>query len=71
MISINGNGYGYDETDSKNGAWTQCFLEDTLAKYDYKNFVDVVTVFEDAKAKYPYGNNDKPMMVCKYRKFML
>ena len=64
-------GYGYDDPDSKNGAWTQCFLEDTLAKYDYKDDIDLIKVFNDAKEKYPYDKADLPMMVCKYKKYFI
>lgn len=65
------NGFGYDDAASKNGAWTQCFLEDVLSKYNIKAPIDLVEVFTKASTLYPYDKGDKPMMICNDVKFYI
>lgn len=55
------NGYGYDDSTHKNGAWTYYFLEYTwINHYGANPNTSMETIFAYAKANYPYGGGDTP-----------
>ncbi|MEM2102623.1 MAG: caspase family protein [Candidatus Bathyarchaeia archaeon] len=55
------NGYGYDDSTHKNGAWTYYFLEYTWINYYGANpNTSMETIFSYALAHYPYGGGDTP-----------
>ena len=55
------NGYGYDQANVQNGAWTFCFLQHTLLEKYRGTTVSVQDAFTYAKNVYPTltGNKDK------------
>ncbi|MCR8500969.1 MAG: caspase family protein [Candidatus Korarchaeota archaeon] len=54
-------GYGYDDPNHKNGAWTYYFLEYSwIGKYGGSPDVALEDVYAYAKSAYPYGGNDAP-----------
>jgi hypothetical protein len=52
------NGYGYDDSTHKNGAWTYYFLENYLVGH---STASMETCFDNASAVYPYSGGDAPM----------
>ncbi len=55
------NGYGYDEPDYENGAWTYFFLEYSwINHYGGSATVAMENVFIYAHNNYPYGGGDEP-----------
>lgn len=69
--TCNEKGFGYDDVRSKNGMWTQVFLEDTLYKLINDLTINLVYVFNNAVAKYPYSGNDRPIMSCSSKQFII
>ena len=69
-INMYRKGYGYDDPDSKMVHGHNVFRR-YIGKYDYKDDIDLIKVFNDAKEKYPYDKADLPMMVCKYKKYFI
>jgi subtilisin-like proprotein convertase family protein/agmatine/peptidylarginine deiminase len=55
------NGYGYDEPNYSNGAWTHWYLEDALISHFQNANVDTHTVFPYAKTQYGATGGDAPM----------
>ena len=53
------DGYGYDVSAYKHGAWTYYLLCQTLMKQSCKNLTDA---FYKASSVYPYGGSDQPQM---------
>lgn len=53
------DGYGYDVTTYKHGAWTYAFLIQTLMKYPNLNVNDI---FAKALLTYPYKGGDLPQL---------
>jgi hypothetical protein len=52
------NGYGYDDPDHSNGAWTYYFLENYLVSHSTSS---MEAVFDAASPGYPYTGGDVPM----------
>jgi hypothetical protein len=52
-----GDGYGYDQSAYRNGAWTYWFLERGLSGQGYSTAEEA---FNYASTNYPYGGNDAP-----------
>jgi hypothetical protein len=52
------NGYGYDDPDHSNGAWTYYFLENYLVSHSTSS---MEAVFDAASPGYPYTGGDAPM----------
>jgi hypothetical protein len=52
------NGYGYDDPDHSNGAWTYYFLENYLVGHSTSS---MEAVFDATSPGYPYTGGDAPM----------
>ena len=55
------NGYGYDDSDHQNGAWTYYFLEYGLINHFGSNPNTLMEdCFDYAVSAYPHGGGDTP-----------
>lgn len=68
LTTCTDNGYGYDQDNVKNGAWTYCFLHYTLQGHFNNQTVDIAEAFKYAKDEYPkatsnINSGDQPMIL--------
>ncbi len=70
------NGFGWDVSKYKHGAWTYCFLIKTLCEYNKLEPYDIKTAFNDAKTMFPQvtqitAEGDQPEYITSCETFYL